>query len=263
MNWTQGSFGIIGVSIVLIPLFFFATTKASLAISGWFSLGSSESRHIYWIYRSPLLVWLTDRRFVVSAVLLFQYDRLVDAVLESIDNVSLPKKRVLQVGCVSGDITEKLVLRTLGNAHVSIFDMTEAGVRNSRKKLARADLESGAGFFRGDAASIPVKSGSFDRVFSFFLFHELPTKKKRQVFRECLRVIRPGGVFVYAEFHRPTSWSLRLLGSMIFGIFEPYAREMWRWHPNIDASRFEIERKLFLSGYFQVVSIRKRSNDLK
>ena len=37
---------------------------------------------------------------------------------------------------------------------------------------------------------------SQDAVTSIFLFHELPPKVRRTVFRECARVLKPGGRLV-------------------------------------------------------------------
>ncbi len=260
MNWVQSGIGMMSVLGCLVVGFFFVTTGASVAFARYFNIGDEAKRHIYPIYRIPWLVWLTDRRFVVSTVLLFQYDRLVDAVLRISDSIPFNCGRVLQVACVSGDITEKLVSRCRESADIFVLDASEAGIRNTRKKLELRGFGPGVEFIHDDATSMPFRGGSFDFILSFFLFHELPMEKKRQVFRECLRLIRPGGVFAYAEFHRPKSASLRFLGRIIFGLFEPYAREMWRWNPYIDPDRFEVRRTTILQGYFQVVSIRKHQD---
>jgi len=46
----------------------------------------------------------------------------------------------------------------------------------------------------GKAEALPVPDQSQDAVTSIFLFHELPPKVRRSVFRECARVLKPGGV---------------------------------------------------------------------
>jgi ubiquinone/menaquinone biosynthesis C-methylase UbiE len=43
-----------------------------------------------------------------------------------------------------------------------------------------------------------VPDESQDAVTSIFLFHELPPKVRRTVFRECARVLKPGGRWSYA-----------------------------------------------------------------
>ena len=48
----------------------------------------------------------------------------------------------------------------------------------------------------GKAKTLPVRDQSQDALTSIFVFHELPPKVRRSVFRECARVLKPGGRFV-------------------------------------------------------------------
>lgn len=51
-------------------------------------------------------------------------------------------------------------------------------------------------FQKGDAAQLPFADESFDAAVSNFVFHEVRTAKdKRDVVREALRVVKPGGAF--------------------------------------------------------------------
>jgi demethylmenaquinone methyltransferase/2-methoxy-6-polyprenyl-1,4-benzoquinol methylase len=87
--------------------------------------------------------------------------------------------RVLDLACGTGDLCR---------------DLTEAGARvvgvdYSAGMLAAARTD--APLARGDAASLPVRTGALDGItcgFALRNFVDLPT-----VFAECARVLRPGG----------------------------------------------------------------------
>ena len=236
--------------------FFFITTRASLMV--FEHRKPRLDSHVYWIYRSPLLIWLLDRQFISSVILLFQYHRLVKLVLAPAC-ARREGKRILQVSCVFGNFTQKLAACYHKLGEVFIFDIMHSEVRHANSKLAATKIHGGCSFFQGDAAAMPFQTGIFDYVVSFFLFHELPPAMKQKVFAESLRVLKPGGIFVYGEFHKPDSPLVSSLSALYFWIFEPYAREMWSWNPSdeLDPREWRIKREKVAGGYFQVVSVER------
>ena len=252
-------FGSIVAMGVLLLSFFFVTTRGSLLFFDLFPARvPASSRHVYWIYQNRFLVWLTDRKFIVSAVLLFQYEHLVTALLQQFKSFSFRIGEVVQLGAVSGDLSERMVKQYGHGARLSIVELTCTGIRHTMKKMDRARVYR-TQYIRGDARAVPLKDGSVDSSLSFFLFHELPTAHKREALFESLRIVRPGGMFVFVEFHRPNALLLRLLGTIIFTLFEPHAKEMWHWDPlaELDARQFRATRSVHLGGYFQIVRIEK------
>ncbi len=68
-----------------------------------------------------------------------------------------------------------------------------ARARRAVSKWPQVDIAEGA----GEAA--PFEDGRFDIVVSIYLFHELPPKIRPQVIGEIARMLKPGGLFVFAD----------------------------------------------------------------
>lgn len=70
---------------------------------------------------------------------------------------------------------------------------------------------------RGDATSLPFASGTFSAVLAFTMLHHIPTRElQQQLFRDVLRTLRPGGVFVGLDARVSLGLRLFHLGDIWF-----------------------------------------------
>ena len=103
--------------------------------------------------------------------------------------------RVLDIGCGTGR-----TLHQISVAHPTMqlhgVDLSPAYIRAARRRLAEVP-ELTLAVENGEA--LPWSDATFDIVTSTYMFHELPRNARRNVVREMLRVVKPGGLLVIED----------------------------------------------------------------
>lgn len=103
--------------------------------------------------------------------------------------------RLLDIGCGTGRFLD-FVKQAWPRLPVLGLDMSEAYTAEARRHLRRwcwLDL------LVANGEAIPLGDESQDAVTSIFMLHELPPEVRRAVFRECARVLKPGGRLVAVD----------------------------------------------------------------
>ncbi|MDO4522645.1 MAG: class I SAM-dependent methyltransferase [Eubacteriales bacterium] len=113
------------------------------------------------------------------------------------------KGTVLDIGCGAGALTIRCAKHY---PEAELVGMDYWGKKWNYAKeqcVANAETEGVADrcrFEKGDAAKLSYADESFDVAISNFVFHEVRTASdKRDVVREALRVIKPGGSFAFQD----------------------------------------------------------------
>ncbi|QQG37921.1 MAG: class I SAM-dependent methyltransferase [Candidatus Kaiserbacteria bacterium] len=179
----------------------------------------------WWAYVRPLAVRFWDRPWLINLILFGKYGTLRDRVLEEFGPVISGK--TLQISCCYGELTPRLSARVQkGGGSLDVIDILPIQLENVKRKLSR---DAAVQTFRMDAASLDFPTASYDQVLVFFLLHEEPQEYREKTMREALRILKPGGKIVIADYGVPRAWHpLRYILLPFLGFLEPTAWDLWR-----------------------------------
>lgn len=132
--------------------------------------------------------------------------RLLAAAGDSVQTASYPA--VVDVGCGFGRSLPKLHRRFRPQRLVGV-DVDPAMLDASAREVRGAGIH--AELIQSSSASLPFEDGSIDLLFCHQTFHHLV--EQEQAIREFYRVLKPGGVMLFAESTKRyiDSWIIRLL----------------------------------------------------
>jgi ubiquinone/menaquinone biosynthesis C-methylase UbiE len=120
------------------------------------------------------------------------------ATMAALSAIGLDGKRVLEIGCGSGRLTEWMIE---AGAEVTAFDVSSEMVKlateriGDRARILRHDLHQPLSF---------VSDASFDVVVASLVFHYL--RDWRAIMAELRRVLVPGGRVVFTTHHPSWDW---------------------------------------------------------
>ena len=243
-------------------MFFFVVTRGALLVRGLSSAQNSEKAHVYPIYSNMRLIKLVDFQPIISAILLFQYHRLVSKIVAGLKQMDLGRKKVLITSCAFGNVIPRVVDAALeaGAERVLIADIIQNELVHAKSKLHQ--YAGKVEYIEDNATSMQQKEGMAEANVMFFLLHELPHELKIKALNEAGRMLAPGGRLFLAEFHRPELWVLRALSWTYFKVFEPLGLALWDTHDPLACLEklggWTCERTTFFFGNFQVITATKQ-----
>jgi demethylmenaquinone methyltransferase/2-methoxy-6-polyprenyl-1,4-benzoquinol methylase len=150
-------------------------------------------------YVRRLFATIAPRYDLITRVLSFGRDRHWKVRLVDLAGVE-PGTRLLDLACGTGDIAFEAARR--GAAAVGL-DITSGMIDLARAKPEGASVA----WLVGDMATLPVASGSFDRVTTGYGLRN--TSNLTHALADIHRVLRPGGLLLSLDFDRPENALLR------------------------------------------------------
>jgi ubiquinone/menaquinone biosynthesis C-methylase UbiE len=209
----------------------------------------------WWAYTHPTAVRVFERQWLVNLILWGNFSRLRDLALDEMGQVI--DGQVLQVACVYGNLTERLVRRLGPSAHLNVIDVAPVQIINLNRKLTDKRQVS---ILQQDATNLSFSNASQDAVLVFFLLHEMPEEVRRKTIAEALRVTKPGGKLIFVDYHKPLARSpFRYLMTPILNTLEPFAMDLWQheitqWLP-ANCRYSHIDKQTYFDGLYQKVVI--------
>jgi ubiquinone/menaquinone biosynthesis C-methylase UbiE len=261
-TWMVSGVSALFFLLVSTGLFFFVVTRGALVLRGLSPGSQGEKSYVYPIYSNMRLIKLVDFQPIISAILLFQYNRLVSKIVSELKRLDLRNKKVLITSCAFGNVIPRVVKAAVqaGAERVLIADIIHNELIHAKSKLG--NFSGKVDFIEENATSMKQGDGVVDANVIFFLLHELPHHLKGQALSEAGRMLAPGGKLFLAEFHRPELWVLRALSWTYFKVFEPLGLALWDTHDPLNCLEkmggWTCERTTYFFGNFQIITATKQ-----
>ncbi|WP_373975647.1 rhodoquinone biosynthesis methyltransferase RquA [Chitinibacter sp. SCUT-21] len=208
-----------------------------------------------WAYVDPNWVKALDRNIVVKVLLFLNDQRLMRRYLRHIE----PGQRVWQLAHVYGDLVQRAAEKVGPHGAFHLTDVTPIQIEHGSKKLKDMPW---AKVIRSDAADFAAE-GSYDVICSFFLLHEVPDAKKREIVDHMLAQVPVGGKAIFVDYHNPKRWQpIRYILKVVNHYLEPFANALWENEISsyaTNAEQFNWQKETIFAGVYQAVVVTRKS----
>jgi len=198
-----------------------------------YALPEYLAEHYWWAYLSPKGVGFFDRPFIVNRILWGQYHKIAqDAVdlFSSENELVNTKEKVAGISCAYGEFFPKLAAHD-NVEQLYLFDIAPIQLTQIQKKTPAQVLNDKCQLFLSNAEQISIANQCVDSSVLFFLLHELPVFSRANVLSETIRITKPGGRIIiadYAENQDKHFFNRIKVFNSVFEKLEPFLGDFWR-----------------------------------
>src|SRR3990172_9339187 len=171
-TWMMNAVFVLFFLLLSTGLFFFVVTRGALLVRGLSSGSHGETSHVYPIYSNMRLIKLVDFQPIISAILLFQYHRLVSKIVSGLKQSDLRDKKLLVTSCAFGNVIPRVVNAAVqtGVERVLIADIIHNELVHAKSKLG--NFSGKVDFIEDNATCMKQGDGVVAANVIFFLLHE-------------------------------------------------------------------------------------------
>lgn len=108
----------------------------------------------------------------------------------------LQPRHILDLGCTIGHFTLPFK-EAFNDAHVTGIDVAAPGLRYAHARANSLGIE--VHFQQANAETMPFENESFDLIVSRQFLHETSRPALKNVFAECYRLLKPGGIMLHQD----------------------------------------------------------------
>lgn len=213
----------------------------------------------WWAYLHPMSVRIFERQWLINLILWGNFEKLRDITLDEIG--SIIQGDILQIACVYGNFTERLLKRLSESAQLAVIDVAMVQLDNLKSKVSN---HKNLTLYHQDSTNLQFADNSFDSVIIFFLLHEQPSTFRVETLMQAIRVVKPtSGKIIIVDYHRPNILHpLRYVMVPVLKTLEPFAMDLWHhdlinWIPKQFLPSIKIEKHTYFGGLYQKVVLRK------
>lgn len=166
-----------------------------------------------------------------------------------------PQTAILDLCCGAGQTTRYLVEKS---DRVTGLDASPFAIQRAQKNVPQAD------YIEAFAENMPFPDATFDLVHTSVALHEMKPEQLQAILKEVYRVLQPGGIFAFIDFHKPHNPLFWPGLATFLWLFE--TETAWQLlNTNLTELLTTIgfqqpQQRLLVGGSLQVIQARKRGS---